>query len=445
MDILPKIKPNKPAFVIVTCDYSGLGWAKLCIDAGYPAILAYEPRDTEENLAAFAKVGEGISEKIELGQAVKDPKLKEAYWIWDGNHNSEIAEGLRKKGYKVFGGHELTDKMEHDRNFGVELVKKAGLQTPETKEFNSVAEGIAFLEANEDRAFVFKPDEPDDEAWVTTVPPNDIDQQANQEMIRFLKAMGEGKGEYILQERKRGVEINVEVWLYEGMPFFAHANFECKRKYNRDLGRLIGCAHDIDFTIPLDCKVIRDTLLKLIKLPEFKGFTGMVDMNLIVADRDYYFLEFCGRFGYNAHPNLFINLALDPFPEIMAAFMDGDIGDFYSHFRPGFGASILMGIDNPVSGLPFVIALESEKNFFHFDTYQDGEDIFLAGYAQEVGIICAHDYDLKSAADEVINQFDKIFYPARSGRTDINLTNYLTNPWERWIAAESMKLFDVNL
>lgn len=431
----------KPQFIVCSQDYSGLGFAKLCSDAGYPVILAFQPKEGDD-LKNYEMVGESIVEKMELEKAVKEFTGKGAYWIVDQNFGFEIFDKLRAGGEKVFGGHELTDKMENDRGFGASLVKKAGVEIPETVEFNSVAEGVAFLEANEDKNYVFKPDEPDDKAWVTTMLDNDIPEKANEGMRRFLNSMGEGQGSYILQEKKRGVEINVEVWLFEGEPFFAHANFESKRKYNGDLGRMIGCAHDIEFLIPLESKIVRDTLLKLVRLPEFKDFTGMVDMNLISADREYYFLEFCGRFGYNSHPNLFINLAIDSFPEIIRDFLDGDTTDFYKHFRPGFGASILMSIDDPVRGLPFLIAEETKKNFYHYDTYKDGEDYCLAGYAREVGIVCAHDYDLKSAADKVLENFNKISYPGRAGRTDLNLTNYDNNPWERYIAAVAMKILE---
>lgn len=438
-------KSEKPKIIIVSKDFSGLGWAKMSLDAGYETILVYKNDEVEtEDEAAFNMVGDNIVEKMELDEIFeKRAKYKTAYWIFDQNFHSDYSEKLRKEGFKVFGASELMEKAEHDRDFGVSLVEKAGLSTPETKQFADMASGIEFLEQNVDKAYVFKPDEPDEKAWVTTVPDNDRDDKANEEIRQFLNSMGDGQGEYILQERKKGIEINVEIWLYKGRPFFTHGNFECKRKLNKDLGRLIGCSHDIEFTIPIDCKIVQDTLAKLIQLPEFSDYTGFVDMNLIVADKEYFFLEFCCRYGYSSHPNLFINLAIKSFPEIMVKFMDGDIKNFYDYFRDGFGSTILMSIDNPVMGLPLIIPEELQNKFYHYDSYlNENGEYCLAGYSQEVGIICGFDYDLKSAADDVLLNFDKIHYPGRGGRTDINLTNYDNNPWERWIGATAMKLFD---
>lgn len=444
-------------FIVVTQDYSGLGFATMLQDEsdglGDPrkpkqpieVILAYKPKDDEDDELGFNQVGEGMVEKEELDELFKKRfKYRDYAWIWDGNHHSDMADKLRSEGFAVLGGHQLADKMEHDRNFGLSLIEKAGLTTPEYKEFKDVAEGISFLEENEEIAYVFKPDEPDNRAWVTTCPDSDHDTQANLEIRKFLESQS-GTGTFVLQERKKGVEINVEVWLYEGTPFFSHANFESKRKYNGDWGKMVGCSQDIEFVIPLDCRIMRDTLAKLIKMPEFKDYTGFVDLNLIVADNEYYFLEFCARFGYNAHPNLFLTLAIQPLSTIVSKMLTGDVDDFYALFRAGFGASITMWIDDPVQGLPIMFdeAEETQSRFFHFDTYKDGDDYYLAGYANEVGIICAHDYDVHSAAEEVLAKFNRIHYSGHAGRTDLAMKNYQSNPEERYIACVAMKLFDV--
>lgn len=305
---------NSDKFIIVTQDGSGCGFAKILADQGNDVILARKMKDEDEKdpdeVSKFELAGDGITKLDFLDDLFNErKKYRDWVWVWDGNHNSDKADRLRKEGFDVIGGHELASRMEDDRQFGADLVKKAGLETPPTFEFDDIESGIDHLEANEDKAYVFKPDEPDEEAWVTTLPSNERDDKANEEMVRVLRSFGEAKSPYILQERKKGVEVNVEFFVYKGQPYFAHANFECKRKYNRDLGRLIGCSQDIEFVIPIDCKILKNTLWKLVKLPEFKDYSGLLDMNLIVSDRGFYFLEFCARFGYNSHPNLFMKSA----------------------------------------------------------------------------------------------------------------------------------------
>ena len=448
-----KVNSNRK-FVIVSQDTSGEGWAKMLVSGsagrGNPreehnteVIFSLALKDDEEDIEQIKKVGEGIFECIPFDEIWKHRKqYKDYIFIFDQNHNWEKAEQLRIEGFMVFGGLQLSDMMEHDRDFGISLIEKAGLDTPETQEFTGKDDGLEFLDENYDRAWVFKPDEPDGKSWVTTCPDHDNDEKANREIYNFLKSQSNATP-YILQERVKGVEINVEFFVYKGTPFFAQANFECKRKYNGDYGKMIGCAQDTCFVIPLESKILKDTLWKLVKLPEFKDYTGFLDLNLIVADNKYYFLEFCARFGYNSHPNLFLSLSLSPFSEIMSDWVLGDIKEFGKHFRAGYGASITCWIDDLVTGLPLSFDdMTDESRFYPYDTYEEDGETYLAGYSNEVGVIVAHDYDLKSACEEAVSKYKRVHYPGKCGRTDLAETNYMTNPLERLTACKEMGLFE---
>lgn len=444
--------------MFITTEWSCLGFAKLFLShetsrgnqreqsEDTEVLVALAPKEDEDNLESFYKVGQGIVDTIPFDEVFKDrTKYKDWLWIFDYNHNSDKADQLRSEGFMVFGTSELTDKLEHDRAYGASIVQKAGLSVPPTHEFNDIPEALEFLDANPETAYVFKPDESDKsdhKSWATTCPENDIDHKANREMYQFL-ASQEAQSTFLLQERKKGVELCIEFFMYKGKPFFCHANFELKKKYEHDMGKMIGCAADTEFVIPIDCKLTEETLWKLASLPEFSDYTGFLDMNLIVADNKYYFLEFCCRFGFNATPTLFLGLAISPAGDIFSDFILGNIQDFGRHFRSGFGASITCWIDDPVMGLPILFddGQDIESRFYHFDTYRNGDEYFLAGYANEVGVIIAHDYDIKSAADEAIRKFWKIHYPCKSGRLDLNETDFANNPIERLIACNEMELF----
>lgn len=439
MDIFAK---NKPILIIVSKDYSGLGFAKMTVDAGFDCLLAYKNDDLEEDdQETFDMVGEGMIEKVKLDELFKArAQYKAAYWIFDQNNHSEYSEKLRKEGFKVFGGMKLTDDMEHDRHFGTDLAKKAGLDLPETFEFSDIENGLEHLDQNLDKAYVFKPDEAEG-AWTTFVPDSEKDDEANRELYRYMTSQGDDVGTYILQERKKGIEVNIEYWVYRGKPILCYANLECKRKLDFDEGEMCGCSQDIAFIVPIDCKLALETVGKLLKVMP-PDYTGFLDSNIIVADRNYYFLEFCARYGYNAHPNLFLTLALESFPKIMTDWMDGNVKNFKENFRQGFGASILCYIDHPKKGYPIIIPEDIENKFFHFDTYKNEEGEYcLAGYANEVGIITAHDHDIKSAGMLAIKNADKISYPNHAIRHDIDKEEYQSSPFKRYIALESMKAF----
>ncbi len=429
-------------WIICVQDFSGLGWATLIQDqTDDEVILAVNLKENDE-LADFADLnGDGLVSKVPFDAIFKDrEKYQDFAWVFDGNHTSKEADTLRLEGFYVFGGHTLTDKMEHDREYGIELAKQAGFSLPESKEFSDLASGIEFLEQNEEKAYVFKPDERfEEEGWDTTAPDSEDDAEANEEMRQFLMSMNEN-GDYILQERKKGVEINVEYFLYNGKPILAHANYECKKKYDNDMGNYVGCAGDIEFKIPMHCKILRDTLDKLIALPEFRHYTGMVDGNFIVADNEYWFLEFCGRFGYNATPNLFINLGLKPFSEILSDWMTGNVENFENNFRAGFGATVSLFKEKEIKGIPIIF--KKGVKFFPYDLMKEGDDYFLSGYSKDIGFVCAHDYDLKSAAEVAVENMNLVHFPGRFGRTDLALDTYPSNPRERYQASISMGLFD---
>lgn len=426
-------------FVIVTQQFEGLGFAKILKEEGNKVIVAFNPKK-EDDLKGYDLIGRGIVPVLPLEQVLKKRQsMKDWIFWWDMNFLPEIADKLRKEGFKVLGGYTLSDKSEHDRNFGIELIKRAGLVSPATKEFTNIKEALTFLDANPETAYVFKPDDQNGESWVTTAPENENPTKANRELYTFLKSQKDN-GTFLLQEKKTGIEVNIEFLVFQGKPFLAHANFESKKKDNSDLGRMIGCAMDVDFIIPLDSRILKDTLWKLIKLPEFKNYTGRVDLNLIVSDNEYWFLEFCNREGFNASPNMFVNLALIPLGEIIYNWVNGKTDNFYSYFKKGFGSTITCWLDKPVIGLPITFSDEIEKKFYAFDMFvKEGQEL-LSGYSNEVGIICAHDYDIKSSADEVLENFNKVHYQGKTGRTDINRTDYRSNPQERYIALRAMNL-----
>src|SRR3984957_18861638 len=66
------------------------------------------------------------------------------------------AQALRKEGKPVIGGSEYTDRLEDDRSFGQEELKKAGVNIIPYEDFDSFDPAIEFVKKNPDR-YVIKP------------------------------------------------------------------------------------------------------------------------------------------------------------------------------------------------------------------------------------------------------------------------------------------------
>jgi len=434
---------KKPLFIVVSQEFSGFGLAKAIEESGYPVVLAYEldEETAKEYASEYRESGKGYFEKKPLAKmfAARD-KFHDAYWIFDQNNHSDLGQVLHDEGFKVWGGSKLMHDMEHDREFGVDIAKRAGLDIPEYVEFNTTQEGMDFLDQNPDKAYVFKPD-PNELGWETYVPDSEKDQAANGELFSYLQALPEGSCDYILQERKRGVETNFEIWCHKGKPFFAFCDLECKKKLNDDMGPLVGGAQDINFTIPLESRAVMETVGKLLELEEYKNYTGFLDMNVIVSERHNYFLEFCARMGYPSHPTLFTAMLKDPLCEVLMEMIDGPEGNFYKHFKHGFGAGITLYTDKTKKNMPIYVADEAERWFYPYDLCKQDDLVLMAGAGEdiEVGVITGHGYTVKTAAEEALANMRRVNFPNRSCRTDLDKNCYASSPQARYDALVAMR------
>lgn len=437
-----EVLANGRKFVIVTADFSGAGFAKQAVDAGLECIMAYKPKEGCEDEAEeeeYLIQGEGIFEKLELDELMDNREdYRDWYFIWDGNHNYEEGEMLITEGFKVFGGTKFTYDLENDREFGMEFAEAGGLCGPETHEFSSAEEGIAFLEQNEDKAYVFKPNDVDDNS-LTYVPVNEEPANANLEVRQFIEAFKSHKAtsDYVLQEMVKGVEVNVEAFYYKGEPYFCHANFEDKFSHQHDSGEATGCAFDIEFEIPLDSRLYKETVGKLEEQYREISYTGLADANVIVGEGEVYFLEFCNRLGYNAAPNTFFNLFKKPAVEVIADMIDGITE---TDVRPGFGASMTVFTEKHKMGLPIYYPESMDGKVFLFDGYKEDDVLKMGGIGHEICIVCEHGYTIDQAMRNVIESANKVIFKNSYFRRDAAGHDYKLNPHDRYNALMAIKM-----
>jgi phosphoribosylamine-glycine ligase len=424
-------------FVIVTEELSGLGFAQRLIAEGHQVLMAYKPNsddiDYKSKPDQYALVGKGIVKKVPLDKVMKKrADMHDWYWIWDSNHNVPENEVLRKEGFKVLGGGKFAHAMEHDRDYTLKLAAKYGLRSPLSHKFSDAASAIAFLQAHEDTAYVYKPDE--GEKYETYVPIAEEAADKNKEVQVYLQAVKPHKP-FVLQEFKDGVETNVEVWFAKGEPKFAFMCMEAKRKDNGDRGELAGCAFDIAFVIPLASQAVTETIGKLYPLYKKMNYTGFADANFIAAKDGIWFFEKCERFGYNSHPNLLFNLNKDELGKTLASLIDGD---FKPNFSPGFGASVTLHTDHPHGGLPIQFPEKYEKDIYFFSAYKENDFYFTSGYYESVLVVTAFGYTIPTAWENLLAKVEKIRFPGRSYRDDGDKTNYPSSPIRRYEALTAM-------
>jgi len=428
-------------FVVVTKDFTGLGWAKKLDEEGEDVTLAtdYSEEEDPKLKEQMMRVGEGWLPVVQLSEAVKTLQSDNTIWIFAENCFVEEAEKLIEAGQKVFPPSiTLGEKMEHDRDFAVGVAEDAGLPSPPTHEFSSRDEGLKFLDANKSTAYVMKIND-NKFNFQTFVPNARTEADAHEQLYVYLKYMDDEPTDYILQERipiEDALEVNVELWFFEGEPFLATLGLEVKRKNTYDVGEMTGCAGDFTQFIPLDSPLVEKTIGKLGDFYREQKYTGFADVNVIFTkDNQPHFLEVCNRFGYNSHPNMFLGLCRDNFGDVIADYLDGNVSDMASRFRTEIGCSLTLFIDHPRPGLPIFVKPDAEEQFYTFDGLKKEDQLLMTGYSDEIGIFLTRGKDIQEAWDKMADAVamkEKVIFPDIYYRWDLAEDNYYNAPILRY-------------
>ena len=420
-------------FVIATLHYAGLGFALRLLEEGHDVTVGYCGTSDRRSCESYALVGNGLVAKEPLSHLVANREgYRDAYWIWDENHSVESNELLRREGFRVFGGGRFADTMEHDRDACLAFVERHGLTPPPSFAFERPEQAASFLEEHAETSYVYKPDR--GESYDTWLPQSESAADANLELRQHLRSL-ESDSPFVLQERKEGIETNVEVWFVDGEPRFAFMNIESKKRLAGDLGDLVGCAFDFTFAIPVESRAVQESVGRLFQTYREMRYTGFGDANFIASRDGIWFFEKCERFGYNAHPNLLWNLNREPLGETLASLVDGT---FRPNFSPGFGASCTMYMDHRASGKVIQFPASIGRNLYLYDVYRDGDLLLTAGYYDDVLIANGFGYTIPTAWEAALANAKAVKFPGRSFRIDGGDTNFPSSPLRRYEALQAM-------
>lgn len=116
--------------------------------------LAWQVKEEGHEVKCYIKreedqdVYDGILEKVDNWEKHKD-------WadviIFDDTGFGAIADKLRKEGKLVIGGSSYADKLEEDREFGQNEMKKVDITTLPTEHFEKFEEAIDYVKKNPGR------------------------------------------------------------------------------------------------------------------------------------------------------------------------------------------------------------------------------------------------------------------------------------------------------
>ncbi len=210
----------------------------------------------------------------------------------------EKAAALRKQGKLVIGGTAYTDRLEDDRSFGQEELKKAGVSIIPYQDFTSFDDAIAFVQDNPSR-YVFKPSgEAQNIKRLLFVGEEDDGQDIIRVMEAYKRAFSDEIKQFQLQRRVTGVEVAITAF-FNGKEFIypININFEHKKLFPGNIGPSTGEMGTSAFWSPPN-RLFNATLKKLEPRLAEEGYVGSIDLNCIVNANGIYPLEFTARFGY---------------------------------------------------------------------------------------------------------------------------------------------------
>lgn len=212
--------------------------------------------------------------------------------------HGEKATALRKQGKYVIGGTAYTDRLEDDRSFGQDELKKAGVSILHYKEFTDFDTAIAFVKENPLK-YVIKPSgEAQNIKRLLFVGM----EEDGSDVIRILEAYKRVWSSTIkvfqLQNRVTGVEVAVGAF-FNGTQFLEpiNINFEHKKLFPGDIGPATGEMGTSMFWSKSN-RLFNATLKKMETKLADEGYVGYIDLNCIVNGQGIYPLEFTARFGY---------------------------------------------------------------------------------------------------------------------------------------------------
>ncbi len=264
--------------------------------------LAWKIKNEGHEVKVYVKsegdkdVYEGFLERVDNWENHKD-------WadviVFDDVGFGHIADNLRKEGKLIIGGSKYTDKLEEDREFGQEEMKKAGLVILPHWDFANFDSAIEFIKTNPGR-YVFKPSGfiSSDLKGVLFLGQEDDGKDLIEILEQNQKAWAKKIKTFQLQKMAVGVEVAVGAF-FNGEDFIypINVNFEHKKLFPGDIGPYTGEMGTLMYWSESNV-MFNTTLFKMKEELKKSGYIGYVDLNCIANSKGIFPLEFTCRFGY---------------------------------------------------------------------------------------------------------------------------------------------------
>lgn len=355
-----------------------------------------------------------------------------------------LADKLRKSGKKVIGGTPYTDRLEDDRSFGQNELKRHGVKIIPFWEFTNFDKAIAFIKENPDE-YVIKPSgEAQNIKGLLFVGMEKDGSDVIRVLTAYKKVWASEVTVFQLQKKIKGIEIAVGAF-FNGNKFIypVNINFEEKKLFPGNLGPSTGEMGTSMFWSEPN-KLFDETLKKMEATLAQEGYIGYIDINCMVNGFGIYPLEFTARFGY---PTISIQKdgIITPIGEVFHSLASGQ--DFQLKVRRGFQIGVRIVVppypfrdkktfDSYSRGATVVFKKPENYEGIHIEDVKlvNGEWV-VAGAAGVALIVVGMGLTMKEAQRQTYSRIENILIPNMYYRRDIG---------ERWFE-EGDRLYSWNI
>lgn len=379
-----------------------------------------------------ADIGDGFVNKVEVWEDHVD--WADVIIFDDVLGQGAVAQKLRQQGKAVVGGTPYTDKLEDDRSFGQDELKKHGVDIIPYKEFDNFDDAIQFVKDNPNE-YVIKPSgEAQNIKRLLFVG----QEEDGSDVIRILKSYKHVWAEDIqifqLQQKVKGVEVAVGAF-FNGNDFVypININFENKKLFPGNLGPATGEMGTSMFWSEKN-KLFDLTLGKMQSTLAKEGYVGYIDINCIVNETGVYPLEFTSRFGY---PSISIQQhgMITPIGELFYGIANGTMSRFEAHQGYQVGARVVVPpypyrdektFQSYSKDTVIVFKDKNQLEGIHIEDVKivDGQWI-VTGSSGTALVIIGMGTTMKQAQEQLYDRISNILIPNMYYRTDIG---------DRWYA-----------
>jgi phosphoribosylamine---glycine ligase len=402
---------------------------------------AYRLQEIEmEDVRVFCSKQEG---KEHLQGIIKQVQTLEEGLRWIGRDGYIVSEDeadmtpLRKRGFKVYGGNAWTKRVENDRQFEMDIAKKAGILVPNSHHITSADEGIAFIKKHPDQ-YALKQEGHAPKTWNFVGKDEDGSDVIDQ--LEWIKNQPEFKKmtstPFMLQEFVEGLELAVGAWWMrddwkrdDAGNIIIEINREHKKEGDGDTGRTTGEMGTVArFTVD-QTKLFEETLDKLTPVLKKNASDVVLDIDAncgVTEDGEAYLYELTPREGYPACAlqQYLLNTKTSDF---FAGLIDGEQGgvewkdawgviavvgagqfpaEGHSHEGSMKDQPVKMEVDEHVA--PFYVKWDEKKKYWR-----------IADYYEYVAGVCFHGNDIIKTNEKCVKRMKEIDVRAIHFRTDI--------------------------